>query len=135
MGLLWAATLLTAVGVAIFTMRVAIFLRLCPRLVPTDEIPKVAPPISVIVPTRDEAANIERCIRSLLAQTYPYLEIIVIDDGSTDATPAILARLAAESDRLRVVTGKPLARLARQAVRAGSRCAAGPRLLAAVRGC
>src|SRR5262245_20833840 len=106
--LLWAATLMAAVCITIFSVRVAIFSRLCPRLLPTGEIPEAAPLISAIVPTRDEATNIERCIRSLLAQTYPNLEIIVVDDGSTDATPAILARLAAENNRLHVVAGSPL---------------------------
>jgi chlorobactene glucosyltransferase len=105
--LLWAATLLAAIGVAIVVVRVAIFSRLCPRLVSTDEVTN-PPLISVIVPARNEAANIERCVRSLLTQTYPNLEIIVIDDGSSDATPEILARLAAESSRLQVVIGRPL---------------------------
>lgn len=62
------------------------------------------PPVSVIVPARNEAANIERCARSLLAQDYPDFELIVVNDGSTDATPAILQRIAAEDDRLKVVT-------------------------------
>jgi chlorobactene glucosyltransferase len=109
MSLLWAATLLAAISVIIIVGRVAIFSHLCPRLVSTDEIPN-APLISVIVPARNEAANIERCIRALLAQTYPNLEIIAIDDGSADTTPEILARLAAKSSRLRVVTGRPLPR-------------------------
>jgi chlorobactene glucosyltransferase len=107
--LLSAATMLAAIGVLIVGVRVAIFSYLCPRLVATDDIPN-AQLISVIVPARNEAANIERCVRSLLAQTYPNLEIIVIDDGSTDATPAILARLAAESSRLQVIIGRPLPR-------------------------
>ena len=107
MSLLWAATLLAAVGVIIVAVRVAIFSHLCPRLVSSDEISN-APLMSVIVPARNEAANIECCVRSLLTQSYPNLEIIVIDDGSADATPEILARLAAESSRLRVATGRPL---------------------------
>jgi chlorobactene glucosyltransferase len=106
--LLWAMALLTIIVIVGFSVRVAIFVRLCPRLLPTDVIPTVAPLISVVVPARNEAANIERCIRSLQAQTYPNLEIIVVDDRSTDATPQILARLAAEHDRLRVMAGKPL---------------------------
>ncbi|HET9221184.1 MAG TPA: glycosyltransferase family 2 protein [Roseiflexaceae bacterium] len=109
MSLLWVATLLAAICVTIIVVRVAIFARLCPRLALADEIAN-APLISVIVPARNEAANIERCVRSLLAQTYPNLEIVVIDDGSDDATPAILARLAAESSRLRVLVGRPLPR-------------------------
>ena len=49
------------------------------------------PLVSVIIPARDEERAIERTVRALLAQTYPALEIIVVDDRSTDATPAILA--------------------------------------------
>lgn len=108
MNVLWILTLLTALAVTIFSVRVAIFLRRCPVLLPTDAIPEEAPLISIVLPARDEAANIERCVRSLLAQSYPNLEIIVIDDGSTDATPRILARLAASDSRLRVVRGGKL---------------------------
>lgn len=52
------------------------------------------PLISVIVPARNEARNISRCLQALLAQDYPIYEIIVIDDRSTDATPHILADFA-----------------------------------------
>ncbi len=62
------------------------------------------PPVSVIVPARNETANIERCVRSLLAQDYPDFELIVVDDGSEDATPAILARLRADDQRLKILT-------------------------------
>ncbi|NWJ48003.1 MAG: glycosyltransferase [Chloroflexi bacterium] len=66
--------------------------------------------ISVLVPARNEAGNIARCIRSLLNQDYPNLEIIVLDDGSDDATVAILESIAREdfSHRLRLVSGQEL---------------------------
>jgi chlorobactene glucosyltransferase len=54
------------------------------------------PLISVIVPARDEARNIRRCLTALLTQTYPSCEIIVIDDRSTDETPSILREIQAE---------------------------------------
>ena len=55
--------------------------------------PADAPLISICVPARNEEKNIRRCVESLLAQTYPNFEIIVLDDRSTDSTPAILAEL------------------------------------------
>jgi chlorobactene glucosyltransferase len=66
------------------------------------------PSLSIVVPARDEERSIERCVRSLVAQRGVDAEVIVVDDGSTDATPAILARLAAEFPALRVVAGEPL---------------------------
>lgn len=50
--------------------------------------------VSVIVPAKDEEANIEACISSLLDQDYPDYEIIVVDDRSTDATAEIVRELA-----------------------------------------
>ena len=47
-------------------------------------------------------------MRSLLAQDYPHFEVIVLDDQSEDGTGAILARLAAADERLRVFAGGPL---------------------------
>ncbi len=65
-----------------------------------------APLVSVLVPARNEEKTIGRCLRSLLAQDYPRLEIIVLDDGSTDAT-ATIAREAGGS-RVRLLHGAPL---------------------------
>ena len=44
------------------------------------------PYISIIVPARNEENHIERCLLSLLSQDYPYFEVIVIDDNSSDYT-------------------------------------------------
>jgi chlorobactene glucosyltransferase len=52
------------------------------------------PLISVIVPARNEARNIRRCVQALLAQDYPRFELIVVEDRSTDDTPRILAELS-----------------------------------------
>lgn len=70
--------------------------------------PARLPRVSVLVPARNEEANIGRCVASLLAQDYPDLELLVLDDGSTDATRAILEALAASDARLRVLEGQPL---------------------------
>ena len=74
----------------------------------SDVSPPGAPLVSVIVPARNEAHNIARCVRSILSTTYPNLELIVVDDSSTDGT-ADVARRAAEGDpRARVVTNAAL---------------------------
>ncbi len=48
------------------------------------------PIVSVIIPTFDRAPWVGEAIASVLAQTYPHLELIVVDDGSHDATPAVV---------------------------------------------
>lgn len=58
--------------------------------------------ISVIVPVYKVEKYLERCIRSILRQTYKNLEIILIDDGSPDNCPAICDKLAEEDKRVRV---------------------------------
>ena len=71
-----------------------------------DEPSRGAPLVSIIVPARNEQRNLPTLLLSLLAQDYPAIEVIVVDDASTDATGAIAAQWAARDVRLRVVTGK-----------------------------
>jgi len=70
--------------------------------------PSHCPRVSLLVPARNEVRSIEGCARSLLAQGYPDFEVIILDDESTDGTGEILARLASEDKRLRVIRGQPL---------------------------
>lgn len=70
--------------------------------------PVPTPHVSVIIPARDEARNIARCLRSVLASTYPDFDVVVVDDHSTDGT-GDLARAAAGGDpRVRVIVPPPL---------------------------
>ena len=63
------------------------------------------PSLTVIVPARNEQAHVAACVESLLAQDYPNLQILAVDDRSTDQTGAILASLAtAHPGRLHVLT-------------------------------
>lgn len=63
------------------------------------------PLISVIVPARNEARNIERCVRSILAATYPNIEVIVVDDRSTDGTGDLVEAIGGG---VRLVRGEEL---------------------------
>ncbi|MEO8576983.1 MAG: glycosyltransferase family 2 protein [Gemmatimonadales bacterium] len=67
-----------------------------------------SPLISVVIPARNEERNIERCVRSVLTATYPRLELIVVDDHSSDATGAIARRIALEDPRARVIDNPDL---------------------------
>src|SRR5688500_7494969 len=63
--------------------------------------PVRTPPVSIIVPARDEEESIGATVHALLAQTYPALEVIVVDDRSADSTGAILKSI--DDPRLVVV--------------------------------
>ncbi len=76
-----------------------IFLAELPAEPPHDGWPSLA----VVFAARDEAGAVEAAARSMLVQEYPRLEVIAVDDRSTDGTGAILDAIAKGEDRLRVV--------------------------------
>jgi hypothetical protein len=86
-----------AIEMGIGTRRIALL-----RELPVPA-PERLPPVSVVIAARNEARNLEPALGSVLAQRYPGLEVIVVNDRSTDATGAILERLAAADPRLRVL--------------------------------
>jgi cellulose synthase/poly-beta-1,6-N-acetylglucosamine synthase-like glycosyltransferase len=73
--------------------------------------PRYLGPVSVIVPAYNEEANIGATVRSLIASDYPWVEVIVVDDGSTDATSAVVESLRLPGVRLvrQTNAGKPAA--------------------------
>lgn len=62
-----------------------------------------APRVSVVMPVRNGEAFLREALDSILAQTFRDFELIVIDDGSSDGTPAIIAEYAARDSRLRAI--------------------------------
>lgn len=61
------------------------------------------PLVTILIPCYNEARQAEETIRAALDQTYANIEVIAINDGSTDETPQLFDRLTAEQDRLRVI--------------------------------
>ena len=101
-----AAAALAALGLALTALLNFWCFRKPRALVASSDVD--LPLISILVPARDEEANIEDCVRSLLALNYPHFEVIVLDDHSSDDTYPILCRLRDQDYRLRVLIGANL---------------------------
>lgn len=78
------------------------FLRQIDGYNPAETVPRV----SVIVPVYNVQNYLRQCLDSLLSQELDNIEIICVDDGSSDDSPAILREYAAQDDRIRVITQK-----------------------------
>lgn len=74
---------------------------------PSGRVPEGAM-VSILIPARDEAVNIGPCIEAALAQRGARVEVVVMDDGSTDGTDAIVRGFSARDDRVRLVSAPPL---------------------------
>ena len=68
------------------------------------DVSSVEPCVSVIVPCFNVEDYISECLDSVCAQTYRHLDVVLVDDGSTDATAEIVSQYATDDDRIRVVT-------------------------------
>ncbi|MGR6316654.1 bifunctional polysaccharide deacetylase/glycosyltransferase family 2 protein [Micromonospora soli] len=111
-----AMNLLLGVALVLGVARLAVQV-VCARLHlrrvrrPRRRLPEVVAPVSVIVPAYNEAANIAATVRSLIASAYPALEVIVVDDGSSDGTADIVERMRLRGVRVirQANAGKPAA--------------------------
>ena len=90
-------------AVVLWRLRDSVSLDAYPAQIPAD-----APLLSVVLPARNEAHNIEACLRSILVTGYPNLEVIVVDDHSSDGTGGIARRIAATDSRVRVINNPDL---------------------------
>ncbi|HEU4424969.1 MAG TPA: bifunctional polysaccharide deacetylase/glycosyltransferase family 2 protein [Pilimelia sp.] len=109
MGLLLTVTLvLSIVRLVVQVCCARVHVRRMRRRPPTRP---VLVPVSVIVPAYNEAANIAATVRSLIGSDYPCLEVIVVDDGSSDGTAGIVERLGLPGVRVirQANAGKPAA--------------------------
>ncbi|MBK9943472.1 MAG: glycosyltransferase [Kouleothrix sp.] len=79
-----------------------------PLLAPNPAAPGHGPLISVLIPARDEAARIGRCLEGLAGQRYRSFEVIVVDDHSTDGTAGLACSYAGRLPALTVLPGAPL---------------------------
>lgn len=70
--------------------------------------PDAASSVSVIVPARNEARNIEACMRSILGASWPRMELIVVNDHSTDGTGEIARTVSATDARVTVIDNPDL---------------------------
>ena len=61
------------------------------------------PAVSIIIPVYNIGKYLEKCLDSVIAQTFPDIEIIVVNDGSTDNSPEIIARYADKDPRIVVI--------------------------------
>lgn len=85
-------------------------LRGLPMLDPeeTGDLPDTLPKVALISPARDEATTLESALRSAASLDYPHLRIIAVNDHSTDATGAIMDRIASEHASVMVIHDPPL---------------------------
>lgn len=79
--------------------------------------------VTVVMPMRNEAAHVEACLASLLAQDYPHLEIVVVDGMSQDGSAALVDRVAARDARVRLIENPK--RIIPAALNRGIRAASG----------
>jgi chlorobactene glucosyltransferase len=112
----WVWWVLTAIWVA-WIVSVVVRFADSRRLSAYPKEPPQRPPlVSVIIPARNEARNIARCLRAALGATWPAIEVIVVDDHSTDGTGEIARKLAdddaarhpGQPPRVRVIDAPPL---------------------------
>lgn len=110
-GLVSILLFILLINFSILLVNLCTFIRLrVPQKATTSD---AEPLVSILIPARNEEANIEACVRSLLNQQYQQLEILVLDDQSSDQTAAIVQRLIAglashQPGRLRLLQGTTL---------------------------
>lgn len=102
--MVWVSLVFAALPVMMLLGNKSVFAKATKPRDEDNETPKV----SLLIPARDEAGGIEACIRAALASEQVDLEIVVLDDHSTDDTAAIVRRLSHEDSRVRLAQSASL---------------------------
>lgn len=97
-----ASLVLAAIPLTLVAINLALYR--APRRADTD----IGALVSVLVPARDEQDNIAELMRSVLASRHVDLELLVLDDNSSDRTAAIVTEFARNDPRVRLLSGAPL---------------------------
>ncbi len=101
-GWLWAMLVCALVPAVMFLLNLRVYVE-PPAL--KDE---VVPAVSVLIPARDEAHGIGEALRCALASRGVEMEVVVMDDGSTDGTDAVVLAMASQDGRVRLERAPPL---------------------------
>ena len=92
----WTLSIFLLLVSILFVIRIVVllgFARRHARRYRARTVTSFAPPVSIVVPAFNEAVGIERAVRSLAGSDYPELEVIVVDDGSSDGTASLVEGL------------------------------------------
>lgn len=104
---LWILVGAASLGVAWWVLNLVLIARVFRRVPFLDKIdatpPETWPKLSIVIPACNEARDIEAATRSRLDEGYPNLEVVLVNDRSTDATGEIMDRIAADDPRVRVL--------------------------------
>lgn len=97
--------MLLVVLAVLYAAKIASFARGLQRVLaqPLPPLPDPPPPVSVVVPARNEADRIDACLAALTASTYPAFDVTVVDDFSDDATAERVAAWAERDGRVRLL--------------------------------
>jgi len=97
-------TVISITGIVlILAALILVFDRTLPRVPHSNTDTSNLPSVSIIVPARDEEKNIRRCLNSLIEQEYDSIEIIAVDDRSSDQTKNIILEMAQNSSRIKLL--------------------------------
>jgi hypothetical protein len=109
--LLWSCCFGSTLGVALLFLSNLLQFHRAPRLSEVEgdsgSAPRNSKPVSVLIPARNEAARIDATLKSIAASRHVELEVLVLDDESTDGTDLLVEAWSRRDSRVRLMRGRP----------------------------